>query len=165
MTTTYTPQEILALPMEENDGAAENIGQYFASLLHTLWIEGEGFSGKRPFGNSGWESDVEKALIRANAVEGRIDEDGYIETVDSNAAESIILDTIRFLYKADWKTLTEWKEPEDWYVLLLDRNSLGNPILTDTFAIGFTEKAAKAKADHQNIGNNSGLWVAVQMPK
>ena len=54
MITTYTPQEILALPMEENDGAAENIGQYFASLLHTLWIEGEGFSGKRPFGNSGW---------------------------------------------------------------------------------------------------------------
>lgn len=23
-----------------------------------LWVEGEGFSGKRPFGNSGWEAEL-----------------------------------------------------------------------------------------------------------
>lgn len=151
--------------MEKNDANAATIGQYFVALLNTLWTEQEGFSGKRPFGNSGWYSDVDKALIRADAIWGEFDEEGYIEDYDTPAATEIISSVLAFLSKADWKTLTEYKEPEDWYVLLLDRNSLGNPILTDSFAVGFTEKAAKAKADHQNSGNNFGLWVAVQIPK
>lgn len=165
MTKTYTPQEILALPMLENDGAAATIGQYFASLLHTLWIENEGFSGKRPFGNSGWEADVEKALIKAEAIEGSLDEDGWINDCDSPAADKIIRDTIRFLFKADWKTLTEYKEPEDWYVVLLDTNHNGNPVMSDYFGIGFTEKDAKAKAATRNLELSSGVWIAIHIPK
>lgn len=58
------------------------------------WIEGENFSGKRPFGNSCWECDVEFALVQANIIEGEIDEDGYLERCDSVAANQIILAAI-----------------------------------------------------------------------
>lgn len=39
--------------------------EYFGALLTTLWVEGEGFSGKRPFGDSGWQHDVSSALSSA----------------------------------------------------------------------------------------------------
>ena len=46
------------IPMGKNDIGAKTIGEYFEKLLLTLWDEQEDFSGKRPFGNSGWEYDV-----------------------------------------------------------------------------------------------------------
>ena len=39
--------------MGVNDADAENIGEYLKALLSAVWHEGESFSGKRPFGNSG----------------------------------------------------------------------------------------------------------------
>jgi hypothetical protein len=50
--------EILALPMGPNDADAENVREYLKALLTELWREGESFSGKRPFGNSGWEREL-----------------------------------------------------------------------------------------------------------
>jgi hypothetical protein len=52
--SSMTDQEILALPMQENDSGASTITGYFRALLTKLFEEEEGFSGKRPFGNSGW---------------------------------------------------------------------------------------------------------------
>lgn len=163
--TEYTPQQILTLPMEKNDAEASTIGQYLTSLLHTLWVEKSGFSGKRPFGNSSWEFDIYKALIRANAVEGILDEDGYIDDVDSSEANSLIFQVISFLYKADWALAEEYREPEDWYVVYLDLNGNGNPVISDSFAIGFTEKEAKAKVEDRNKTTYSGVWTAVHIPK
>lgn len=57
-----TGEEILALPMGENDADAKTVKEYLKKLLETLWEEGEGFSGKRPFGNSGWEVELEHAV-------------------------------------------------------------------------------------------------------
>jgi|SRR5688572_24111405 len=68
-----TGTEILALPMEENDSGADNIGGYLRELLLTLWQEGEGFSGKRPFGNSSWEWDLWRALVKGGAIKGKFD--------------------------------------------------------------------------------------------
>ena len=42
--------------------------QYLCALLAQLWSEGAGFSGKRPFGNSGWEWDILDALEEAEIV-------------------------------------------------------------------------------------------------
>lgn len=53
-----TGEEILDLPMAENDSGADTIRGYLKALLHKLWDEDEGFSGKRPFGNSGWYRDL-----------------------------------------------------------------------------------------------------------
>lgn len=52
--------------------------QYLKELLLTLLSEGESFNGKRPFGNSGWKSDLAIPLILAGAISGTI-EDGYPE--------------------------------------------------------------------------------------
>ncbi len=68
------PYEVLAAPMETNDADAATVGEYFKALLRMVWVEGESFSGKRPFGNSGWESDVTDALKAAGASSDDIDE-------------------------------------------------------------------------------------------
>lgn len=47
----------LDLEIPENDADAPTVRQYFKELLCSLLIEEESFSGKRPFGNSGWQHD------------------------------------------------------------------------------------------------------------
>jgi len=49
---------ILSIEMVDNDANADTIRDYLKVLLSTLWEEGESFSGKRPFGNSGWEYEL-----------------------------------------------------------------------------------------------------------
>lgn len=53
----------LNLPIEQEDVAnVETVGEYLAEILNTLLSEGEGFSGKRPLGNSDWDYNIENAL-------------------------------------------------------------------------------------------------------
>lgn len=65
-------QAVLDCPMQENDSGADTVKGYLKALLFTLWDEEEGFSGKRPFGNSGWQSDVAFALVKGKLIKGRI---------------------------------------------------------------------------------------------
>lgn len=88
---------VLDLPMGENDAQAGTIREYLIALLAALWDEQEGFSGKRPFGNSGWDCDLMVPLIRAGLIDGRLDEDGYIEEVDDNGGEHLIAEAIQAL--------------------------------------------------------------------
>lgn len=85
-----TTQEILALGMDENDSGATTIKGYLKALLLTLWQEEEGFSGKRPFGNSSWKFELYTALVKHKVVRGDFDEDGYLDDVDTEAADNII---------------------------------------------------------------------------
>lgn len=86
--------KILDLPMQENDAGAATVRDYLRKLLSTLWREEESFSGKRPFGNSGWQHEVYAALVKGGAVKGRFDPDGYLEDVDQEAADKLIQDAI-----------------------------------------------------------------------
>ncbi len=88
---------ILDIPMEENDANASTIREYLKALLSHLWAEGEGFSGKRPFGNSGWEYDLYSALIKAEAVKGKLDEYGHVDRVDEKKANKLIFQAIEEL--------------------------------------------------------------------
>jgi len=85
------PQKILDLKLE-NDGfdAHATIRDYFKLLLLTLWREEESFSGECPFGDSDWQYDIYKPLVKAEVVPGEIDEDGYLETVDISEADKLI---------------------------------------------------------------------------
>jgi len=85
---------VLDVPMQKNDAEAGTIKDYLKSLLGKLWEEGEGFSGKRPFGNSGWEYDLYKPLVRSGLVEGSVDEHGCIYAFDREVADQIIYDAI-----------------------------------------------------------------------
>lgn len=86
---------ILEIPMQENDAEAETIGDYFRALLKAVWAEGEGFSGKRPFGNSDWDYDLYTALVKSKAVKGKIDQEGSLIQCDEDSANSLIMEAIR----------------------------------------------------------------------
>lgn len=88
---------VLDLPMGENDAQAGTIREYLIALLAALWDEQDGFDGKRPFGNSGWDCDLLVPLIRAGLIDGRLDEDGYIEEIDDNGGEHLIAMAIQTL--------------------------------------------------------------------
>lgn len=95
-----TPQEILATPMQANDAEAATIGEYLAALLLGVWHEGEGFDGKRPFGNSSWECEIHVALVSAGLIAGTLDEDGYLDDFGGGAeadAQALIDSAIRTL--------------------------------------------------------------------
>lgn len=73
------------------------IREYLKTLLKTLWIEGEEFSGKRPFGNSGWQFELYIPLIASGVVHGKIDDEGYIDFIDYIEANKIIKRVIETL--------------------------------------------------------------------
>lgn len=94
------PEAILNLPLPPNDSGADTVRGYLIALLAGVWTEGEGFSGKRPFGNSSWEGDLYIALVRAGAIEGELDSDGYLEVCsyeEEQKGHDMILGAIRAL--------------------------------------------------------------------
>ncbi len=106
MSATSVPREtarqVLDLPMPDgNDAEAATIRDYLIALLHTLWREQDQFSGKKPFGNSGWEWDMFPPLINAGLVSGRLDEHGYIDQVDERTANELIEGAIGELGRTD----------------------------------------------------------------
>lgn len=96
-TTAPTPEQVLALPMEGNDSGADTVHGYLIALLAAVWSEGEGFSGKRPFGNSGWEWDVYTALGKAGFIQATFDEEGFLDDCDDDAGSKLIADAIKSL--------------------------------------------------------------------
>jgi hypothetical protein len=90
-------EQVLSTRLEPNDAGAETVKDYLLALLEQVWVENEGFSGKRPFGNSGWESDIYVALIKAGLVPGTLDEHDYIDEIDTVKADNLIVQAIREL--------------------------------------------------------------------
>ncbi len=94
-------KQILELKLDNDDFDPDmTIRDYLRELLIKLWEDGEGFSGKRPFGNSGWEYDLYVPLIKAGVVPGEIDEWGGIEDVNSELANTTICSCIKVCCEA-----------------------------------------------------------------
>jgi len=83
-------RRVLGVPMEDDDSGATTIRGYLCALAAAVWSEGEGFSGKRPFGNSGWQWDVYAALAKADLITATFDEDGYIDDADTRKGDELI---------------------------------------------------------------------------
>ena len=84
-------KEILNLRIDNEDFDHHlTIKGYLKLLLTTIWEEGDGFSGKRPFGNSGWEYDLYTPLVKAGVIKSTLDEDGCIESLDIKAANTLV---------------------------------------------------------------------------
>lgn len=88
-------RQVLDLPMQEE--GFPTIRAYLIGLLSKLWQHGEGFSGKRPFGNSGWNWDLYEPLIKAGLVTASYYEDGDIKDIDGDTANQLIAEAIREL--------------------------------------------------------------------
>lgn len=88
---------VLDVKMHMNDANAETVRDYLKALLLKLWKEDEGFSGKRPFGNSGWQYEVHYALAKADLIKCEFDEDGDLVDYDQDHADKLILEAIKTL--------------------------------------------------------------------
>lgn len=104
MTDTGRLDAVLALPLGKNDANARTVREFLGLLLLRVWEEQEGFSGKRPWGNSGWEYDLYKPLIEHGFVRGEVTrypdvgpDYSEIDAVDDDAANALIADAIRRL--------------------------------------------------------------------
>lgn len=80
----------LEVRFDSDAGNDLTIRDYLQTLLTTLWEEKEGFSGKRPFGNSGWDYDLYTPLIKSGFISGSLDACGYIQEFDRSEADEYI---------------------------------------------------------------------------
>jgi hypothetical protein len=83
-------REVLAVRLEFNSARAETVREYLVMLLTAVWRQGEGFSGKRPFGNSGWEWDLFGPLVKAGLIVGTFDGDGFLDACDEQRGNALI---------------------------------------------------------------------------
>lgn len=84
-------EKIKNIPIISDDvDEGTTLKEYLILLLDTLWYEDESFSGKRPFGNSGWQYEVYASLIRAGVIEGTLDEYGYIIDFNESKASKLV---------------------------------------------------------------------------
>ncbi len=88
-------KDILNLPMV-GEWRGQSIRDYLCDLLDTIWDEGEAFSGKRPFGNSGWEHDLYAAL----AAKGYIDAEKLDSDDEFNYNDDSISKANKLIFKA-----------------------------------------------------------------
>jgi hypothetical protein len=80
--TSLTPLELLDKEFYCNDfDKSITLRQYFIMMLLKVFHEQEMFSGKRPFGNSGWVYDLASDLAEAGLVNVTRDEYGYVEDI------------------------------------------------------------------------------------
>lgn len=89
--------DVLDLPMDDYDSGAHSIREYLTKLLLMLWRERDGFSGKRPFGNSNWDWDLYLPLVQASLVSGEITAEGDLVGFDEAAADAAIESAIKAL--------------------------------------------------------------------
>jgi len=96
--TGKTHADALEVRFDSDAGDQITVRQYLHQLLRTLWDEQEGFSGKRPFGNSSWDHDLYGPLAKAGFIDmGPLDEYGkpYDWTGEqANAAHAYVHDLI-----------------------------------------------------------------------
>ena len=92
-------KEFLDCKMQPNDASAKTVKGYFEQLLLQLWYEGEGFSGKRPFGNSNWEFEIYTAWVRAKLLKGELDEYGYLIDYNREFGRRQVTRCIKAIFK------------------------------------------------------------------
>lgn len=157
MTNTPTPTEILLTKLDTNDAKASTIGQFLAKLTKTVWIEEEGFSGKRPFGNSGWKGPIIHALILEGHLQGELDEDGYIEDYSTTEFNALMAPVFELLHNADYTTLALPPEPLNHYLYKLEHAN-GRLHIVDYYVTPVTEKEAEKKMETLKQSGHDKDW-------
>ena len=94
-----TVEQALSTPFDSDAGDGLTLREYLGRLLVTVWKEEEGFSGKHPFGNSGWQSDVAVALVGAGLIAGHVEDEGYLGSYDEQGFNALVIDAIELMTK------------------------------------------------------------------
>lgn len=93
-------QQILDTPVSANNSGASTVRGYLVAIVAAVWDRGSDFSGKRPFGSSGWYFDIYTALAKAGHICATFDENDYIDEisdVERDKADSMISSAIQSL--------------------------------------------------------------------
>lgn len=82
------------------DGDYPTWRHYIATLLTTLYVENESFSGKRPLGNSGWEGDIAIGMM---ALDPKVvtlypDDDTLIKDMDDVLANKLFTQVVKHIF-------------------------------------------------------------------
>lgn len=90
---------------KSNDLGIVSIRAYLHQLLTALWNQGEGFSSKRPFGNSSWEYDLLEGIAKAGYFPYEEDELGYIilSATSRMEAEQLVFGLIDYIFFGEEK--------------------------------------------------------------
>jgi len=91
-------QAALDVRFDSDAGDQITVRDYFRLLLETLIREEESFSGKRPFGNSGWMYELYSPLAIAGFIEcesANPDEHACLSGSQKIAARKFILNLVR----------------------------------------------------------------------
>jgi hypothetical protein len=94
----------LDVRFDSDAGEKITIRDYFRRLLLKLWHENYRFDSKRPFGNSGWEIEVYRALGKAGFVElGEYDEENdefsFTTEEQEQKAHEYCVQLIRYIFE------------------------------------------------------------------
>jgi hypothetical protein len=90
-------RDALAVEFEHEAMGDTTVRRYLTALLSAVWGQGEGFSGKKPFGNSGWEFDLYGPLMDSGFIEWVAPyphNPGYLQLKDERAAHLFVADLI-----------------------------------------------------------------------
>lgn len=98
-----TGSQVLACTMNprHNDAKATTIRAFLVRLAAEVWEKGDLFSGKRPFGYSGWHWDVYEALGRAGLIAMQLDGEDELVDCDEDAGDELIKKALEALAKGD----------------------------------------------------------------
>lgn len=91
--------DVLSFPMKENSADAKTIGEYLYKLLYNVYNMGESFSGKRPFGDGGWEHELYSALEDGGFILDNYVEGAYVLN-NEQVAHAIIFKCIKHVFQA-----------------------------------------------------------------
>jgi hypothetical protein len=82
----------LEVRFDSDAGDQLTVRDYLCELLVQLWNENDSFSGKAPWGNSGWEYELYKPLVKAGFIAGELDECGDLLVLgfDEKAAHAYV---------------------------------------------------------------------------
>jgi hypothetical protein len=75
-------QDLLSVALGDNDSGKATLGGFLAGMID--------LEEKRQYGSSGWRFDLYAALIRAGKLDGSLDEDGYVATMDDDRARALL---------------------------------------------------------------------------
>ena len=94
------PELKKALEVRFDSDAGDNITvrDYLFELLDTLWFEEEGFNGKRPYVNSGWQYDVYHALAKAGFIASTTNRWGDTVIADEGTAGDYVRELIKLAF-------------------------------------------------------------------
>jgi hypothetical protein len=88
----------LALRIDSDAGENITIRDYLYALLVKVWREGEGFNGKRPWGNSGWAYDLYIPLMQEGYIAGTVDDDRTFSGLDRNEADKYVVKLVAAVF-------------------------------------------------------------------